>query len=800
MSSKSNKNKDKMVQKKNIRKLIIRGLIIFSVIAFFALGAFGVYAYSVIKKAPDVDSDEILDLSQTSVVLDDEEEFMDIVPSSNKRVYIDIEEMPDYLVDAYISIEDERFEAHNGIDIKRIAGAAYSSFLALIKNEGGIQGGSTITQQLIKNTVLTNEVKLSRKITEIHLALNLEKELSKIEILEAYLNTIPLGGTTYGVEAGARYYFNKGISEVSLIEAAYLAGVTQSPTGYNAFIDKNIQNPEGYLNRTKTVLSKMQELNKITKEEYEDAVQAVDSGALIQSFSRDSNNSLASVDKLNYEWFTRPVIEQVIEGLMEDYGYSREEAESILSSGGLKIYSTMNRELQLHSQQVLDNDSELNAISEMDGSSISEPQASAVIMDYRTGEVKAMVGGRGEQPSLTYNRAYDTDHFSRATGSALKPLTVYAPAIDSKFATAAEIYKDAPLTGELLKEYGELKNADKKYSGDITMREAVKRSVNVYSVKLVYDMGREVSARYAEAFGINMGDESANLSSLALGEFRGTTPYKMAAAYGVFGNNGLYKEPILFTKVVDKSGQVLLEGKSEERQVLTPEAAYITYDLLKEPLTYTATKVDLGAMPAAGKTGTSSQNMNYWFVGLTPHYAGAVWVGTDDSKEIKNFNSNNTSALWSQIMTKANEGLPTEDIEKPQGVITVRISTRTGLLASWREQNSASSIMELFIKGTEPKKQSPVQKEQEPKEDSKDEEKNVPEEKPKEDKPKEEKPTEERPKEEKPEKPEKPENPQKPEEETPGEEEDSESEEEEDSPAEKPENGEPDGDNEGNIP
>ena len=700
---------------------------------------------------------------------------MDTVPSSNKRVYIDIENMPDYLVDAYISIEDERFEEHNGIDVKRIAGAAYSTFLAFIKQDGGIQGGSTITQQLIKNTVLTNEVKLSRKITEIHLALKLEKELSKIEILEAYLNTIPLGGTAYGVEAGARYYFNKGISEVSLIEAAYLAGVTQSPTGYNAFVEENIQNPEGYLNRTKTVLSKMQELNKITKAEYEEAIKAIDSGVLLQGFSRGADNSIAVVDKLNYEWFTRPVVEQVTEALMEAYDYSREEAEEVLASGGLKIYSTMNRELQNHAQETVNNAPELDAIGVMDENSIPQPQASAVIMNYRTGEIKAMIGGRGEQPALTYNRAFDSTHFSRPTGSAIKPLTVYAPAIDSRFATAAEIYEDAPLTGELLKEYGELKNSDKKYSGDITMREAVKRSVNVYSVKLVYDMGREVSARYSEAFGISMGDESANLSSLALGEFRGSTPYKMSAAYGVFGNNCLYKEPILFTRVVDKNGEVILEGKSQERQVLSPEAAYITYDLLKEPLTYTATKVDLGAIPVAGKTGTSSMNMNYWFVGLTPHYSGAVWVGTDDSKEIQDFSSNSASAIWSRIMTKANEGLSTEDIEKPEGVIAARISTRTGLLASSREQNSGLSIMELFIKGTEPKKYSPEPKKQEPIVDDKEEGKEVTEEKPKGEKPEEEKLKKEKPKEDKPkdgekEKPEKPEDPEKPKEDNPGDE------------------------------
>lgn len=641
------------------------------------------------------------------MVYDDQGEFMDNVPSENQRTYIELEQIPKQLRDAFISIEDERFETHNGIDLRRIAGAVLTDAKKLLKGERGFHGASTITQQVIKNTMLTNEVKLSRKIKEIYLSLQLENELSKEQILEAYLNIIPLGGTSYGVEAGSYYYFNKSCKELTLAESAYLAGVTQSPTGYNAFIQQNIQDPSRYINRTKTVLNKMLELEKVSTEEYNNAITEIDAGILQETFAKTSEERHSNSNKLSYEWFTRPVIDQVKEALMKSKGYTEEEAKSLLANGGLKIYSTMNRELQDYTQDVLNNDSRLTSISRTDENGISQPQASAVVMDYKTGQVKAMVGGRGEQPALSYNRAYDAVNFSRATGSSIKPLTVYSAGIDSGFATAATMYEDSPLTGSLLKEYGQLKNSPDRYSGYITLREAIRRSVNVYAVKLVYNMGKTTSAAYAEKFGIDISKDKDNLSSLALGEFNGATTYQMAAAYGVFGNGGVYVEPILFTKVVDRDGTVLLESTLEQRPVISPQAAYITYDLLKGPLTYTATSVNLGSMPVAGKTGTSTGSKNLWFSGLTPHYSAAVWVGTDLHEEVKGLGSNKTSGIWSKIMAKANEGLSTDDIPMPSGIVKASICSVSGLLPTdlCKIGHAGTSTVrtELFVSGTVPK-------------------------------------------------------------------------------------------------
>ncbi|WP_426348276.1 transglycosylase domain-containing protein [Alloiococcus sp. CFN-8] len=699
------KNKKKRTKKKSVFRII---LITFLFITVSAIIGAGGYVYSVIKSAPELDVDAILNLEQISMVYDDNEEFMDNVPSRIQRIYVDINEMPQFLKDAFVAIEDERFETHNGIDIRRLIGVVLKDIKVKLTGRGALQGASTITQQLIKNTMLTNDVKISRKITEIYLAINLEKQLTKPQILEAYLNTIPLGGTTYGVEAGSHYYFNKGVKDLTLIEAAYLAGVTQSPHGYNAFIEENVQDPSRYISRTKTVLSMMLDNEKLTQEEFDGAMAELDAGKLQESFVwSDGGNNIIS-NKLNYEWFTRPVIEQVKEDLMNEYNYTEEEAANLLEKGGLKIYSTMDRELQNYTQEALDNDSILNSISKADENGVKQPQASAVIMDYKTGEVKVMVGGRGDQPALSYNRAYDSDKFSRATGSAIKPLTVYAPAIDSRFATAAKVYEDSPLRGSLLSEYGgSLKNSPNNYSGYITMREAVRRSVNIYAVKLVYNMGKGVSASYAEKFGIDMKNEKGNLASLALGEFSGSTTYQMAAAYGTFGNNGVYTAPRLYTKVVDKDGKVILKSKIEDKTVISPQAAYITYNLLKGPLTYTATNVSLGSMPAAGKTGTSSGNKNYWFAGLTPHYSAAVWVGTDLNEAIDNYSSNKASGLWSKIMSKANEGLSTTDIKSPSGIVSAQVCSVSGLLPTelCRKGHAGRScvVTEYFVSGTVPK-------------------------------------------------------------------------------------------------
>ena len=403
----------------------------------------------------DLDVNSILNLNQPSMLYDDAGEFIDNLPTQEERYVISYDEMPQNLVNAYISIEDERFRNHKGIDVRRIIGAALRDVLVIIKGKGGVHGASTITQQLVKNTVLIDEASsedtaldsINRKIKEIYLSLQLEKKLTKNQIVEAYLNTIPLGGYVYGVEAASLSYFNKPAKDLTLPECAYLAGITQAPSYYSAYNTEEEDYPNTYLDRTKAVLMKMLELHYITQEEYNEAYAFVDSN----SFEFNAAEISYSVD---YEWFVYPALDQVRSDLKEKYKYTDEEISKLFVNGGLKIYTTMNRTMQDGVQAVLDDRSNLDV--KINGSYSEEPltnegvymlQSAATVMDYKTGEVKALIGGRGKQPANSLNRAYDD---LKSIASNTKPLTVYGPAIDTKNYTAATPIDDSPLTNEEL--------------------------------------------------------------------------------------------------------------------------------------------------------------------------------------------------------------------------------------------------------------------------------------------------------------------------------------------------------------
>lgn len=709
----------KKTKKKKNRKAGRIFKVIALIILFLTLTAAvggGGFIYAVVKSAPPLDVKEILNLEQISKIYDDKGEYIDDVPTDVKRDVVPISKIPKNLQEAFISIEDERFRSHNGVDPRRILGALYVDIKKIITRESGLHGASTITQQLLKNTILTDKVSITRKVQEMYLALKLEKMLSKDQILQAYLNTIPLGSTTYGVEAASQYYFNKSVDKLDLLECAYIAGVTQSTDLYNALTERSQKNPTPYLNRTKTVLGKMKENGKISAEEYDTSINAINDGTFQKKFAdtiaqRKSENP----NKLNFEWFSRPVIKQVKSHLKDKYKYTDAEVDKMLLNGGLQIYTTMNKELQEHTQAVINDDKILGVKSYVDKNNIIQPQASAVVMDYRTGQVKAIVGGRGNQPPGSYNRAADLKKFPRPAGSALKPLTVYAPAIDTKFATAGSVFEDSPLTGSAAKAFpSDPQNDNRKYRGYVTVREALKYSINLVAIKMEHEMGVKTGSAYAEKFGIDFSskpEEKEQLAPLALGEFYGTNTYHMAAAFGTFGNNGIYTEPVMYTKVVDKYGKVLLEGTPQQRPVISPQTAYIMYDMLKGPIKFSATRAPFGSMPVAGKTGTSGGSKNLWFSGLTPHLSAAVWIGSDKPETIisssgRTLNSNAPAYVWGQIMKKAHEGLSTEDIKPPSGLVKASVCNVSGLLPTEMckigHNGSSSVVTDYFIEGTVP--------------------------------------------------------------------------------------------------
>ena len=712
------------MKKKKKNKSKLGKVFKYLIITFISLGliasvAFAGIVLAMIKTTPALDLNSILTLDEPTVLYDSKGQLMDEAPTLLKRESVSMKEIPNNLKYAFISIEDERFESHNGIDFRRIVGAVVTDIKRIIANEEGLHGASTITQQLIKNTVLTNEVSIKRKVQEMYLAIQLEEALGKDEILEAYMNTINLGGNVHGVKKAAEQYFNKtNLMDLTLIECAYLAGVTQHPYKYSVFINYAKEHPIEYTNRTKTVVAKMYENGHIDETTYTQAIKDLDEGKLQAAFQAPKSVQVAN--KLNYEWFSRPAMEAVKKDLITSYHYSSEEVEKLFMYGGLKIYTTMDKDLQEASQKIIDDKKYFGSAQKgdiTDQKKVVQPQASAVVMDYRTGEVKVIIGGRGNQPPNSFNRAAST-RFIRPTGSTLKPLTVYAPAIDTKQASASTVVEDSPLSPEIGKlwpsngkPYDPTNYDTKGFRGYVTLREALTRSINLVAIKLEYQIGIKTGLSYAEKFGINFNDvDKTSLSALSLGQFEGSNPLQMAAAFGTFGNSGVYTSPILYTKVVDKTGKVLLENKPATRKVLSPQSSFIMYDLLKGPVynsAGTAGRARIGSMPIAGKTGTSSNWKDFWFCGLTPYYSGSVWIGNDKKESLnKTGISSGTSAeILGDIMEVAHKNLPVKDLTPPTGLVKASVCMDSGKQPTdlcLRDPRGSRIVTDYFIEGTVP--------------------------------------------------------------------------------------------------
>ncbi|OPJ63566.1 transglycosylase domain-containing protein [Clostridium oryzae] len=703
--------KKKKKKKKNIVLRIIKYFFAtFVLLGLFAAVALAGVVLAMVKTAPQLDVNSILELNQPSTLYDDKGKLMDKAPTDIKREVVSLKHIPKNLQDAVVSIEDERFWKHPGIDVRRILGSAFIDAKRLLSNTPGLHGASTLDQQLIKNTVLGNEVTPKRKIQEMYLALKLDKALSKDQILEAYLNTINLGGNINGVQAASKRYFGKSVSKLSLVQCAYLAGVTQNPYKYGYISTYARKNPSYYMTRTETVLLMMNKNGYIDQQTYQKALSDLKKGKL--HFVKVKSTS--TTNKLDYEWFSRPVMDAVKSDLMRQYNYSTEEVNKLIMYGGLKIYTTMDRNLEKKAQAIINSNTVLGSA----GSSkkIPEPQASAVIMDYKTGKVKVIIGGRGKQPAASYNRAASTK-FLRATGSSIKPLTVYSPAINTQQLTAGSVVDDSPIPKEIGMQWKQAdgspynpKNDNLLYRGYVTVREALRRSINVVAVKMEYQIGLSTGAAYAEKYGIHFSDsEKTNMASLALGEFTGSNPLQMSAAYGTFGNSGIYTSPILYTKVVDKTGKVLLENSPKSHKVLSSQAAYIMYDMLKGPTSSapgaTAPSARFGAMPVAGKTGTASSKTNLWFCGLTPYYSGAIWIGNDNYRPLVGLKSNDAARLWAQIMYEANKNKTVKDIAEPSGIVTRKICIDSGKVPKaecYHDPRGSRVRTEMFIAGTEP--------------------------------------------------------------------------------------------------
>ncbi len=645
---------------------------------------------------PELDTNRIDDQALTSFIYDMNGDLITAYRGSENRVWASIDEIPEMLQDAFVALEDARFWTHNGVDIKRIFGALVSNFTG-----GSIQGGSTITQQLIKLRVLSTEVSYKRKLQEAYLAIELEDEYEKEQILESYLNSIWLGGSNYGVKAAAMDYFGKELSQLTLKECAMLAGLTKNPSSYNPrrnYYQRDM--PEITDERTARALYAMLENNYITREEYDEA--------LAEPLTIVEESTVNQLYPMPYAVET--VLEDVIDAFlsmrgMADTTANRSAIRREVQSNGYNIYTTIDPEVQLILENVVYNWDSYPALADSSNSvmrSVSangviieteQPQAASVIYDYASGELRAIVGSR-QAPTqfLTLNRATKS---TMPVGSSIKPLAVYGPALDLGYSPATVTENmEIPIEGWST-EKGYPSNASSRSANLLTLREGMVRSLNIASVHTLLDyVGLNTSKGYLTSLGVDQTHLNVDAFGLAMGS-SGITPYEMAVGFGAIANSGLYQKPISFTRVTDSKGNVILDMKAQQEdtklQVFRPGTAYMLTDMLVNAVNSgTGTNARISGLTVGGKTGTNSDYVGAFFAGITPYYSCSVWVGHDNYKALASGSTGGRVAapLFQAIMQQVHEEKGLEDktiIEgSPESMGLVRATTCSvsGLLAT----------------------------------------------------------------------------------------------------------------------
>lgn len=858
-------NKYRRKPRFTLKKLLVITLMTVLISLTLFAGSVGLAFVNILTTAPEIDPYSINSgFEETSLIFDKDKNLLEKVETAEYRTFVKLNKVPQYLKDAFISIEDERFYEHPGVDPKGILSSLYENF----KAGGVVRGASTITQQLIKNTFLSNEQTLTRKLKEIYLALNLETKLSKDQILESYLNMISLGQNSYGVQEASRTYFSKNVDEINIAQSALLAGIVKGPNIYQPFyrvsplkfdeatmrkIGETEILGEKYIlvfntksvQRQKVILKKMLELGKINKAEYDEAINFDVVASLKPSAKKESEITSYATDYVK---------NQVVEDLMEKYQITKQKAQERLFTGGLRIYSTIDTKVQKDLDEVnrnfngillgdlkrykapllvdrnldkagniVDKDGNLvyykkenlltddgylfipkgefsiNANGDLaitssrilaykkstdiqdyytiDGSKnllthrvgglavpdayylrqarhsliikaeffekndkfykvnetgnlfidpeyfynnktgLVQPQSATVIMDYKTGHIVAMIGGRDVKGSRILNRATDT---ARQPGSSMKPLAVYLPALDNGFTAASPILDIPMITAD-----GKVwpNNVYTGFKGITTLRESLIYSINVSSARTLKKIGIPTSIKYLKKLGIineenpskdnfvqsseNKTHNDENLASLALGGMtKGVSPLDMTAAYSAIANDGVYNEPIIYTKVLDKDGNIVLEKEAKQRRVVSPQIAYVMKDILRSTAyEHTGKNAIIKGQASAGKTGTTDYNADFWFVGFTNYYAAATWMGNDSPKITITQNSWLAAKLWGHIMTKIHQDKESKpQFAEPDGIVKAYVCTKSGKKPNQFCSSDPRGVVreEIFAKGTEP--------------------------------------------------------------------------------------------------
>lgn len=695
------------------KQLLISLAILSGVIVLTVCGTL----WYLIATAPDLDAISLSPSESATYICDSDGNYIRrLTFATSNRDLVTLDEIPEALQQAIVAIEDERFYSHHGIDGHGILRAFFKG----ITSGSFSEGASTITQQLIKNQVFTEWTsertlldRMRRKVQEQYLAVQLEKRSSKEEILENYLNTINLGAGCYGVQSAAKRYFGKDVSDLTLSECAVLAAIPQNPSGYNP-----ISFPEANRRRQLIVLNYMETQGYISHDAHREAENDPVYDRILAS---DPVSGWENV----YSYYEDALIAQVTEILMEELHYTQEQAHRAIFGGGLRIYSAQDAALQAICEEAFSNPANFPA------SAGEELQASLVLMDQHTGLVRALVGGHGEkQASLTLNRATDT---LRQPGSTFKILTAYAPALDAAGETLATLYENTPFSYEDGTPVGNWDSTDT--SAAVTIREAITRSVNLAAVRCITAITPALGLQYAQNLGITtLRAASDCIQPLALGGITdGVTNLELTGAFATIADGGIYRTPKFFTKILNRSGEVLYAfsglkeistsadelpddfrtrtlANRDNTRVLKDSTAFLLTSAMQgvvsDPSGTAYQSVSASSQPVAGKTGTTSDYKDIWFVGFTPYYTCGVWGGYDSNKELPDGCHSYQKTLFSAVMNRIHATLPASEFTPPSSIQQVRLCKESHLPAI--EGGCRDTYTEYFAVGTEPEKDCPL--------------------------------------------------------------------------------------------
>ncbi|PZN11108.1 MAG: penicillin-binding protein, partial [Bacillota bacterium] len=677
------------------------------------------------------------EVAQTSFVYDRHGELLTEIHGPENRIVVPLEQIPEHVRNAFIAIEDERFYKHFGVDPIGIARAVWNNLRG-----GHLQGASTITQQLARSAFLTQERTLRRKIQEAILAIELERRFTKDEILEMYLNQIYFGNGAYGIQAAAYTYFGKPVDKLTLAEAAVLAGIPKNPAanppppipepGEEDEADEQAARNGRWRERQQLVLAKMRDLGMISPEQYEQALKED-----VLGNRPKVNVQRERRDRDVYGHFVDFVIEETITRLAEQFtsrdGLPAEEArrraEDLLYKGGLRIYTTIDPKLQEAAFKAQDEHLRALGFKKPTPEDLNRgPQVGAVLIDVEQAQIVAMIGGRfyDQRPgSKLLNHAHGPD--KQQLGSATKPLTAYGPALANGL-TAATVVDDVKMVVPSGGRRVPLSNYDGRYFGYTPFRFALKRSINMVALRAVQLVGPQKAWEFGRRLGLPLVESDKDLSPLALGGFTyGVTPLEVADAYATLARGGVRVPAYAVTEIKDAEGRVLYQHRPQKEPVVDEGVAYIIADMMREvmephrfptgtelfsPSSGTGYQIHSRYFrrPAAGKTGTTNDQRDVWFVGFTPQYAAAVWVGFDDNRPMRNlpglrtdvFGATVPGPIWGRIMAAAHQDKPVRWFDPPRGIVSATVCANTGMLPG---PNCPRELQyrEIFIAGTQPR-------------------------------------------------------------------------------------------------